>query len=195
MRDIRNTIQRLRQHAERPSLNILDIDVMLDEVKALYIQLLNEHALLAERKSPAAPAFAIRQDEFIPSNEEQIVELPKEIRSLESREWPTISEPAAADMATPAYQEPAQFQPAHHKPKHDIRGLISINDKYQFISELFRNDKETYEQTLTEINGLEGEEQAMEYLNFSVSDAYDWNDSSTTVQMFYKLLGEFFSRR
>lgn len=197
MQRIQALLQKLDRVSGRPTLHVLDIDIMLDDVRALYDELLDKRDALLLKKDIAVtenvkPVQELPVEATEPIPEVEIVK--EEIRSSEAVEWPVPVEPVVIEEARP---EPLTPTPVSHyyTTAKDIRTFISINDKYQFINELFRNDKDAYEQTLSEINGLEGEEQAMEYLNFSVVDAYDWNDSNDTVQMFYKVLNEFFARK
>ncbi len=80
-------------------------------------------------------------------------------------------------------------------PPVDIRSFIGINDKYQYIEELFKKDKDAYEETLQEINTFETEEETLEWVNAAIADAYNWNEESETVQMFYKLIHDFTTRK
>lgn len=78
----------------------------------------------------------------------------------------------------------------------DIRTYIGINDKYNFISELFNDNAEAYEEILNEINGMESAEEARYFLeNSGVTTLYKWKDDGFSEQIFYNVLSQFFAAR
>jgi hypothetical protein len=78
----------------------------------------------------------------------------------------------------------------------DIRSYIGINDKYNFISELFSNNAEAYEEILNEINGMESAEEARYFLeNSGVTTLYKWQEDGFSEQIFYNVLNQFFAAK
>lgn len=78
----------------------------------------------------------------------------------------------------------------------DIRTYIGINDKYNFISELFNGNGEAYEEILDEINTFETLEDASFFLaNSGVTTLYQWEEDSFSVRIFHNVLNQFFSAR
>lgn len=78
----------------------------------------------------------------------------------------------------------------------DIRSYIGINDKYNFISELFSNNAEAYEEILNEINSMETAEEARYFLeNSGVTTLYKWKEDGFSEQIFYNVLNQFFPAR
>lgn len=78
----------------------------------------------------------------------------------------------------------------------DVRSYIGINDKYNFISELFLGNAEAYEEILNEINRLESAEEARYFLEQSgVTTLYKWKEDGFSEQIFYNVLNQFFSAR
>jgi hypothetical protein len=71
----------------------------------------------------------------------------------------------------------------------DIRSLISINEKYQIMSELFSNDKEAYEAALNHINGAGSEAAAIKWLQDTLWVTEERGDA---VQNFYDLVNRFY---
>ena len=78
------------------------------------------------------------------------------------------------------------------KSQDEFHRLIGINDKYLFISELFSNNKESYDTVIAEMNEFENFLQAQEWLKLHIADNFGWDDESDTVQSFYSLLEKFF---
>lgn len=78
----------------------------------------------------------------------------------------------------------------------DIRTYIGINDKYNFISELFGNNSEAYEEILNEINVCENKSDALQFLeNSGITTLYDWQIEGMSEQVFYNILSQFFSSK
>lgn len=70
----------------------------------------------------------------------------------------------------------------------DFQSEIGINEKYQFISELFNNDSTAYADAINMLSTLETNIQAINWLQSN----YHWDDDSETVQAFYKLANDYF---
>lgn len=78
----------------------------------------------------------------------------------------------------------------------DIRSYIGINDKYNFISELFGNNPEAYDEILNEINLCENKTDALQFLeNSGITTLYQWKEDGFSEQIFYNVLSQFFSSR
>lgn len=78
----------------------------------------------------------------------------------------------------------------------DIRSYIGINDKYNFISVLFQNNNEAYEEILNEINVCETKEEALQFLeNSGITTLYKWTENGFSEQIFYNVLSQFFASR
>lgn len=151
----------------------LDIDLALDYTRVLYADLLEIRAKL----SVAVPAAA----------EPTLAEL------TEAMKREIVEEPQAAPEtevpAAPSIEQKSMPLPTANA-KNDIRTLIGINDKYLFISELFGNDKDSYEQLLDEINGAWDEDNALHLLKEHTG--LD-EEESEALLLFYGLVNKFFS--
>jgi hypothetical protein len=78
----------------------------------------------------------------------------------------------------------------------DIRTYIGINDKYNFISELFGNNAEAYDEILNEINLCENKKDALVFLeNSGITTLYSWKEDGFSEQIFHNVLSQFFSSR
>ncbi|MBS1772144.1 MAG: hypothetical protein JST82_04745 [Bacteroidetes bacterium] len=89
-----------------------------------------------------------------------------------------------------------QVQPVITTPdtvtKKDIQNSIGINDKYQFISELFSNNKELYDNVIAELNTFDNYTQAYNWLHANVPTANSWEDENPVVQSFLSVLQQFY---
>ncbi|MES2478123.1 MAG: hypothetical protein V4561_03495 [Bacteroidota bacterium] len=78
----------------------------------------------------------------------------------------------------------------------DIRSYIGINDKYNFISELFGNNPEAYDEILNELNICESKEEAHQFLeNSGITTLYGWKEDGFSEQIFYNILNQFFASK
>ncbi|MBQ6978440.1 MAG: hypothetical protein IJQ18_07390 [Paludibacteraceae bacterium] len=100
---------------------------------------------------------------------EKIVEKPVEI--------PETEEP----MPAPVVEEQASPKAAvYGKPVDDIRQAISLGDRFLYQRELFGQNAELMQRTLTEINELQSFDEAMSYIN----SRFQWDTESNSYQQF-----------
>ncbi|MGN6165277.1 MAG: hypothetical protein ACTHOF_12120 [Flavisolibacter sp.] len=78
-------------------------------------------------------------------------------------------------------------------PIKDLRKGIGINDRFTFVSELFRGDDAMYERSIKTINGFGILSEAEYWINRELKFKLGWNDSKETVQHFYHLVRRRFS--
>ncbi|MGO4289057.1 hypothetical protein [Chitinophaga sp. RAB17] len=78
-------------------------------------------------------------------------------------------------------------------PINDLRAAIGINDKYQFIQELFRGDKDLYERSIKTINECGNLQEADYWIQREIKIIQGWEDDHHLVQHFYSLLKKRFS--
>ena len=78
-------------------------------------------------------------------------------------------------------------------PIKDLRKAIGLNDKFVFISELFRGDEAMYERSIKTINTFHILPEAEYWMNRELKVKLGWNDLNETVQHFYQLVRRRFS--
>ncbi len=78
-------------------------------------------------------------------------------------------------------------------PIKDLRRGIGINDKFSFVSELFRGDEDMYERSVKTINSFHILPEAEYWMNRELKVKLGWNDSKELVQHFYQLVRRRFS--
>ncbi|MET3881012.1 hypothetical protein [Chitinophaga sp. OAE865] len=78
-------------------------------------------------------------------------------------------------------------------PINDLRQAIGINDKYQFIQELFRGDRDLYERSIKTINEFGNLREADYWIQREIKIIQGWEDDNQLVQHFYSLLRKRFS--
>jgi hypothetical protein len=78
-------------------------------------------------------------------------------------------------------------------PVKDLRKAIGVNDKFLFISELFRGDEAMYERSIKTINTFHILPEAEYWMNRELKVKLGWSDTKETVQHFYQLVRRRFS--
>ncbi|MGN6509584.1 MAG: hypothetical protein ACTHLD_09010 [Chitinophaga sp.] len=75
----------------------------------------------------------------------------------------------------------------------DLHSAIGINDKFQFIQELFRGDKNMYERSLKTINEAHSLQDAEYWIERELKIKLGWDESDQAVSQFYTLVRKRFS--
>jgi len=78
-------------------------------------------------------------------------------------------------------------------PIRDLKKGIGINDRYVFVSELFRGDEAMYERSIKTINGFRILAEAEYWMERELKVKLAWDDGKTTTQHFYQLVRRRFS--
>lgn len=78
-------------------------------------------------------------------------------------------------------------------PVKDLRQAIGINDKFQFIQELFRGDVDTYERSVKTINEMQSIQEAEYWIERELKIRQGWIDDNRVVRQFYALVKKRFS--
>lgn len=75
----------------------------------------------------------------------------------------------------------------------DLKNAIGINDKFQFIQELFRGDKTMYERSIKTINESTSLQEAEYWIERELKIKLGWNETDELVSQFYSLVRKRFS--
>jgi outer membrane biosynthesis protein TonB len=78
-------------------------------------------------------------------------------------------------------------------PVKDLRHAIGINDKFQFIQELFRGDIDTYERSIKTINEFHSLQEAEYWIERELKIRQGWEDNNLIVKQFYALVRKRFT--
>ena len=184
-------LDKIKELNSKHDQSVIEIDLMMDYTRVLYADLIewrnkiSFNDTVAIRSEPARQSVGngVADENTLnpPDVAAPSVELDTTMLNYESVS--TGNAPSNISFSTTTYSNA------------DIRQQIGINDKYQFISELFGNNKDAYEEVINELNTFDTEEEAMTWLNNSVSAQFGWKDDMEPVQSFYKLLSDFFANR
>lgn len=194
MQRINTIVQKIADLTKRDEKTVIDIDLMLDYTRVLYADLLEWRSKIAFNNSlvppteKTIPAAAVKKEEPVAAS----------VQPVAPASLPPVHEQKAATPASTPL--PNEYVTSHATAEkitppvadRDIRHFIGINDKYLFISELFGNNKDTYEEALQYINTCVALQQARLWIDSQIYKQY-WNDDSEAVQSFYGMLELFFS--
>lgn len=104
---------------------------------------------------------------------------PEAIQEEPVAEEPVKEEPVKEDPA-PAKEEVASPKAAvYGKAVDDIRQAISLGDRFLYQRELFNQNAELMQKTLTELNGLGSFDEAIQYIS-----RFGWDTESNSYQQF-----------
>ena len=162
-----------------------------ERIATLEAQLATLEAEMDELKSRPAPEPQVIEKEVV---KEVVVEKPVEVVKEVVVEKPVVVaapvvEPEIPETPTPVKEEP---QPApvkeevvspkaavYGKAVDDIRQAISLGDRFLYQRELFGQNAELMQRTLTELNALASFDEAVAYIN-----RFGWDTESSTYQQF-----------
>ena len=108
-------------------------------------------------------------------------ELPLEPETPVELEEPVIEEPVIEEVPEEPIKEVADPKAAiYGKSVDDIRQAISLGDRFLYQRELFGQNAELMQRTLTELNALGSFDEAIAY----ISAHFQWDTESSTYQQF-----------
>lgn len=73
-------------------------------------------------------------------------------------------------------------------PLNDLTKAIDINEKFLFINELFRGDRDMYDRSVKTINGCNSLEDAEYWIERELKIKLGWQEKDDAVQQFYHLI-------
>ena len=79
------------------------------------------------------------------------------------------------------------------EPIKDLRAAIGINDKFQFMEELFNKDESLFESSIKTINAFKNFAEAQFWIKQNLRNKFNWNDESKAVIAFDQLVKRRFS--
>jgi len=126
-----------------------------------------------------------------PAPEEPVIEPVPEEPVVEPAPEEPVVEPAPEEpVVEPAPEEPKEEAPKEEtaspkaaiygKAVDDIRQAISLGDRFLYQRELFNQNAELMQRTLTELNALHSFDEAMDY----IASLFQWDTESNSYQQF-----------
>ena len=152
--------------------------------------------------------------EEAPEPQPQVREEPQETAKIDKKPWPfdplreipTLSHQAIVkelndvipsnDFSLNDKLKEEVKEVAHlltDSPVRDLRRAIGINDRFVFISELFRGDEVMYERSIKTINGFRIFPEAEYWIERELKVKLAWDETKETTRHFYQLVKRRFS--
>lgn len=95
--------------------------------------------------------------------------------------------PKEKEKQKPAAEDKSLARKLQKKPIADLKAAIGINEKFQFINELFEGNMTEYNIALNQLNLCSSHAEAEVYLS-TLRELYKWDKDSETVVMFSELV-------
>ena len=162
-----------------------------ERIATLEAELASLEAEVDDLKSRPAPEPQVVEKEVIKEVpveviKEVIVEKPVVVAAPVVEPEPVIEEPVKEEPE-PVVEEPAPVVEEVASPKaamygkavDDIRLAISLGDRFLYQRELFGQNAELMQKTLTELNALNSFDEAMNYIS-----RFGWDTESNSYQQF-----------
>ncbi len=163
---------------EEPQLNLEEEEVpaSIEEVQEFAAE------QIIETEPTERSQLVINDDDFPSlSNDIKVEEEPSVFSEIH------FELPEVKDKASESPKQGFLFQ----KQK-DIRSFIGINDKYQFMNELFANNRTAYEESLDQLSAMEDFAAAALWLQETALPKYGWAKDDETFQSLLQTAKKFF---
>ena len=151
-----------------------------ERIATLEAEIASLEAELDELKSRPAPEPQVIEKEVV---KEVVVEKPVAVAApVVEPELPVEPEPVPTPAPAPAPVKEEVVSPkaaVYGKAVSDIRQAISLGDRFLYQRELFGQNAELMQRTLTELNALGSFDEAVAYIN-----RFGWDTESSTYQQF-----------
>ena len=148
-----------------------------ERIATLEAQLATLEAEMDELKSRPAPEPQVIEKEVV---KEVVVEKPVEVIEPELPVEPEPVKEESQPEPEPVKEEVVSPKAAvYGKAVSDIRQAISLGDRFLYQRELFGQNAELMQQTLTKLNELGSFDEAVAYIN-----RFGWDTESSTYQQF-----------
>ncbi len=115
---------------------------------------------------------------------EEIVVSPTD---LLGEELPKVVEKVKEEKKAETKEEAASAKKGGKPTITDMKAAIGINDKFQYINELFHGNAQEYIIAIQHFNDSEDLESAMEYF-YTLQKLYNWEDESATTKRLLSLI-------
>lgn len=172
MQRIETLILKIQELAKKTEPHAIDVALMLDYTKVLYSDLLDWETKL---KSPVMHSPQIMSTQAIQSD-----------ATIINNNIPlTSTQPMLSSFPNEA----------SIKTYPDIRGNIGLNDKYLFISEVFNDNKNMYEEILNKANQSASETEWKVWWEREIVPFFGWRNDDEAVQYFLNMVTDYFLTR
>jgi len=110
----------------------------------------------------------------------------KELNEVMAKQEPSLNDKLKEEVKEVAHV-------LNDAPVRDLRRAIGINDRFVFISELFRNDEVMYERSIKTINSFRILPEAQYWIERELKVKLGWDENKESTRHFYQLVKRRFS--
>jgi hypothetical protein len=118
----------------------------------------------------------------------QIIREPIAVTPMEEPQAQTLNEMLSSQTSQNTVS--GQF---NQKPSKDLKGLISLNDKLQFVRDLFNGYSLAYSEAIELINRFDSFDAADNFLKQNYAIKNSWSEKQDVADKFYEILNRRFS--
>jgi hypothetical protein len=176
--------------AARNVFNTVVVETPVLEAKAVLPVEKQEEKPLKNGNGSHAPAAATQAGlQFNP-----LTEIPTLAHQTTAKELNEMMASAQASLNDKLKEEKVEV--GHRltdSPVRDLKKAIGFNDRFVFISELFRGDEVMYERSIKTINSFRIYPEAQYWIERELKIKLAWDDSKETTRHFYQLVKRRFS--
>lgn len=175
-------IKEIQDISERIGHNASDADLLLTDVAHLYEMVI----LLKHFPEEVKTNGEMKEEKVnVEVKEEKKNAEPLDLFSLV--EIPDPSKEKPAEKIAVKKVEESVVEKISHKKISDLKSVIGINEKFQFINELFDGNMKEYTVALDQINNFSTLGEAVNYL-VNLKEMYKWNSENPIASNFEELV-------
>ena len=191
--------EQLRQNEDKTRLIITAQQILTELGGAVVAKPLPQN--IYQETTMVAPAeevviqTQISQELAPVSNTVQELETPVEV--IDENLVANIVEAPVVEISQPNITEVKEVREVKDhlvlEPIKDLRSAIGINDKFQFIQELFGGDEKSFEVGIKTINAFKIFPEAQFYIKRELREKNNWDEESNVVKQFDQVIKRRFS--
>ena len=184
IKEIQQTAEKIKNDSYNSNELIADAALLYEKVILLKHLPVTESPLLQQQTAPKA---AIQKEEAKTQDKNQpSIDLFSHTTPLP--EVPTEQE--KKKIETPKTSENITNKVQNKKPT-DLKSIIVINEKFQFINELFDGNMKEYTVALDQINNFSSKQEADSYLS-NLKEMYKWPTDNEVANNFKEIVKRLF---
>jgi hypothetical protein len=155
---------------------------VIDIARELY-----EKAILFKHLSSESSSALSKESKIIPLDHEPVNLFSNSVAETTSHSF--TDKKTSSDTLPPIHQKIS----SESKKGKDLKSLIGINEKFQFINELFEGNMQEYTLALDQINNLPTLQEAQAYME-GLRQSHHWSADNEIANNFQSLLNNVFSK-
>jgi hypothetical protein len=201
-KEIAVLINSIKEHSdnigEKEHIPQLELELILHKIEKLYQKSIVFNYLNSVPEVRENVPQPIPEKKELPIEAKKQVTPPVEVKpepktevkpvDLFGSEMPPVQEKKIEKKIIKDEKPEQKPQSKIHRPAiSDLRSAIGINDKFQYINELFGGNTQEYEIAIQQLNTAVTMESAMEYF-MSIQQLYNWDNEHETVKRLFDLV-------